>query len=199
MSNLDYTVWVMNDVVPDNLFYYADYDVQGFLEDKKCFLADYKIGDVLYSDWLIAACKAVNLNPKVILIQLQKEQSIISARAVPPDRVMNRCLGYGMTDAGDEPQFYGFDKQNSCAIADMTKDFIKYKAMSTQPPQLVDNGTLSVLPLNAFTSTSYEYTPWTGSPDSVFSKKWGIHGVYLFWDIWTVYWLSDLKAYTHIG
>jgi len=198
MSNLTYDNWIMNDVVPDDLFFFKDFTVQQFLRQKKSFLADYKVEDTPYSEWLLTLCCNSNLNPKLLLTQLQKEQSLVSKTTIPPDKILTRCLGYGMTDSGDLPQYYGFDKQHQAAVKGMASNFTKFRALREQPKILVDNGTLNLQPANAFTSMLYKYTPWTGSPDSTFSVKWGIHGVYLFWKIWKNWWKADLKSLTHL-
>jgi len=198
MSKLNYTHWVSNDVMPDALFSYQQVDVQGFLQKKNSFLKDYKINDVFYADWLDTQCKAAGLNPKVILVNLQKEQSLVSKITLPPEKIMNRALGYGMTDDGDQEQYYGFDKQNIAAISRMPMWFEKLAGQTPQPPILVDGGKLSLFPLSAFTSVLYRYTPWTGSPDSTYYPKWGVHGNYLFWLIWKGWWKSDLKQYMHL-
>ncbi len=199
-QKIDYTMWMMNDVMPDELMGYQLLDIQAFLESRKTFLATYKIDAVPYSIWLDQKCQEKDLNPKHILVNLQKEQSLIdNAPTLPNQRTLNRALGYGMEDDGDRPEFYGFQRQNECAIKDIVRDYKKYKAQKIQPKQKVDEGLLILQPFTAFTSVLYEYTPWTGTPESIFYAKFkGIHGVYLFWYIWKKYWTADLQQYQHI-
>ena len=204
MPKLDYTIWMLNDVLPDALFTYQPYDIQKFLQKKNCFLADYCIDDKPYADWLDEYSKLKNINPKQTLTNLQKEQSIIGMKAIPPDKILNRALGYGMTDSGDITSLYGFKTQNVGEIDQLSLDYDRYgslrqPALNTPfPSRLVDDELLTVHPLNIFTSVLYKYTPWTGSPDSQYYAKWGTHGVYLFWTIWRTYWPEDLKQYSHI-
>ena len=205
MSNeqIPYTLWLMNDVMPNELFGYEKFPIQEFLTQKKSFLADYKIGaeggGEIYADWLDAKCHAANLNPKHILVTLQKEQSLIeNAPVVPEQRKLDRALGFAMTDTGDQPQFYGFQRQHETAIKDITTDYVKYSKLSIQPKKTVDGNLLTIQPLNEFTSTLYEYTPWTGTRESIYFPKLGLHGVYLFWFLWKKYWPEDLGKYYHI-
>lgn len=196
---LTYSVWRMNDAMPDALFGYQKFDIQGFLKDRECFLAYHTLQDKPYSTWLDEKCQAVDLNPKHILVNLQKEKSLISAKTQPADNIMDRALGYGMTDGGDIKSLYGFQTQNEGAIKDLIGDYAKYKKKSVQPAKTVDSGLIIVKPLTAFTSLLYEYTPWTGTPDSFFyAQMKGIHGVYLFWTLWRQYFPQDLEAYNHI-
>lgn len=197
---VSYLTWVVNDVLPDNLLWYPQsqtFDIQAFLIQRGGFLKDYSVDGVPYANWLNTKCSDYNLNPKIILVNLQKEQSALT-RPLPPEHVLNRILGYGMTCAGDMPQYYGFVKQHEQAILDIVQDFAKYKAMSRQPEMIIDGGLVKIRPSNAMTSTLYEYTPWSGSPSSIWTAKWGgIHGVYLFWKLWVQYWPEDLRDVMH--
>ena len=195
---LNYTTFMMNDVMPDALFLYSPFDTQKFLTEKGCFLSTYKIGDLLYADWLDAQSKLKNVNPKITLVNLQKEQSIIAMKQEPPVRIMNRAFGYAMTDAGDNDKYYGFEIQNLGQLNDLAHDYAKYKLLRQQPTRVVDGGLLKIHPLNIFTSVLYEYTPWTGSPDSMYYAQWGIHGTYLFWQLWKNYWTEELMGHSHL-
>jgi hypothetical protein len=217
VPRLTYSTWITNDVLPDDLFSYREYNIQEFLESRNCCLKDFKKEDGSnYSKWLDTCCQEANLNPKKILTDLQKEQSLISTKALPSQKRLDRALGYGMTDSGDKPQFYGFTVQNTKAIADAIHDYKKYENKKYQPVKRVDNGLLSIQPLTAFTSVLYEYTPWTGTPESIYATGyfkntktltgkltqtwipgWGTHGVYLFWKVWKMYWPEDLDSYYH--
>lgn len=197
---ISYLRWIINDVLPNDLFWYssARLDIQSFLVQRGGFLKDYIVENTLYSTWLDNECKKENLNPKIILINLQKEQSALT-HPLPSEKILNRILGYGMNDSGDLQQYYGFEKQHRSAILDITQDFMKYKAMSRQPEKIIDGGLVKIYPSNAMTSMLYEYTPWSGDPSSIWTAKWGgIHGVYLFWKLWAQYWPDDLKNFMHI-
>jgi hypothetical protein len=75
MPKLDYTIWMLNDVLPDALFTYQPYDIQKFLQKKNCFLADYCIDDKPYADWLDEYSKLKNINPKQTLTNWDESHS----------------------------------------------------------------------------------------------------------------------------
>jgi hypothetical protein len=199
----------MNDIIPDDLFFYEDVPVQQFLRRRKSFLADYLVDNLTYSDWLKTKCSEANINPKLLLVQLQKEQSLVSKTAEPPESVMKRCLGFGATDSGDLEQYYGFEKQHISAITRMSMDFENFRKLSTQPQRKINNNYDLITPANALTSVLYKYTPWSGEPTSLWSvgftnqakkviRGMGIHGCYLFWKVWKNWWPEDLAKHYHL-
>lgn len=199
-NGLPYSYWMGDDVIPDTLFKYdAASPVQEFLESRKCFLSQYKMdGGILFSQWLASYCCTYDVNTKLILATLQKEQSLISLKAEPDKRIMDRAMGFGMTDAGDMAEYYGFEQQVANSIQWFRKQYdlaaAKLKSDSLLSV-LVDEGFIKVNTVSIFTYISYKYTPWTGVPGSLFSRKHGRnHGVYLFWLIWKMYWPKDLDA-----
>jgi len=146
-----------------------------------------------YASWLDTKSYDYNMHPFITLVNLQKEQSLVTKQSMPAPRVMDRALGFGMTDDGDTQEYYGFEKQNIASIQQQAKWFADYFSMRTQPDRIVDDGLLKITPKNAFTSVLYRYTPWTGSPSSAFYPKWGIHGVYSFWKIWNGWRKDELQ------
>lgn len=191
----NYLIWDKEDVLPDELFYYQDFNLIDFLKSKKSFLTNYKISGILYSDWLMSVCKENNINAKIIICSLQKEQGLVTITSTPPEKLLKRCLGFGMTDSGDLQKYYGFENQHISAISWFNKKFSLAKNLVKENKGIVvDGGLLKLFPKNAFTYVLYLYTPWTGGPDSDFFKnKRQIGGVYLFWKLWLQYWKEDLK------
>lgn len=52
------------------------------------------------------------VNPEVLLVTLQKEQSLISDHSRCTDNVLRKAMGYGCPDSGDcNPKYNGFTKQ----------------------------------------------------------------------------------------
>jgi len=171
-----------DDILPDDLYPFEEFDVQGFLESRNCFLKDFKVGDISYAQYLTDTCKAKNQNPKITLVNLQKEQSIITMPTPPPQRKLDRALGFGMEDDGDPTDggvdktvFYGFQKQNDSEINWYDVHWNKFKDVKPLPKQLVDTASrfnmkgFWIQPLNVMTFMAYHYTPWTGTPTSIFS------------------------------
>ena len=204
MPKPDYTMWIPDDVLPEDLFSYCGsgtFSIQKFLESKKSFLSNYPIETpedatrpvTPYNVWLDHICQVADISPKILLVSLQKEQSLISKKAPPSESILKRCLGFGMTDSGDMTQYYGFAQQHIFAA-----DWFKRKHELAIKPIPVDNKLITLTPLTKFTSVLYTYTPWTGSPDSTYYSKWGTHGVYLMWKLWRQYWPEDLSAFVHI-
>ena len=69
---------------------------------------------------------------------------------------------------------YGFKIQNDSEIAWYDRHYTKFKAITPQPTELVDVsakfniGGFKIVPKNVTTFMAYHYTPWTGTPDSLF-------------------------------
>jgi len=201
---LSYETFLVNDVLPDDLLDYdPDFSIKEFLSRKRSFLSKLAVegSDLLYPDWLDAVCCENNLNPKVILVNLQKEQSLVTKKSKPPEKIMKRALGFGMTDSGDIEKYYGFAKQNIAAIKWYNKNISSASRKLSEGKKLsitVDAGLLKLTTATVNTYLLYKYTPWTGAPGSYYARKWGIHGVYLFWKLWKQWWRKDLKKYNHV-
>lgn len=176
-------------------------EVQDFLEnppyDHPSILATEVMDDGRsFSQALVSIAKAHKLNPLVLLVQVQKEASLISScstqtagcRNVPSRARVNFAFGCGCPDGqGCSSQFKGIDKQLECIanslekhqawLLDEEKDnetltgWRPGKAKSTLDP-------LSVNPANRATAVLYTYTPWVLE---------GSGGNWAFWRIWTKY------------
>jgi hypothetical protein len=175
MTQSYYDVFINDDVIPNSFYKYDPaFNIAGFLKSKNSFLATYSINGISFSSYLNDACKTLNQNPKIHLVNLQKEQSIINMTTEPPTRVMNRALGYGMEDDGDKPAYYGFQKQIDSAIAWYSSHYSKFNVASPGSI-LVDSSDrfgvpgFKIAPKNTMTYLNYYYTPWTGTPTSIFS------------------------------
>jgi len=67
-------------------------------------------------------CRQHGVNQIWMLATVQKEQSALFRATPPPDRVINKILGYGIMETGTLPGYGGFEKQFKSAI----KQFSKY-------------------------------------------------------------------------
>jgi hypothetical protein len=122
----------MNSLLSSSNFIYnsdkalIESDIQSFLEKKKSVLKDnikiyainsdgnaYDTGrSVKPSTVIHEAAKDGKINPKVILVTLQKEASIItSSNTNVKRRAFYYAMDYGATDGGDITTYTGFDKQ----------------------------------------------------------------------------------------
>lgn len=146
--------------------------IQAFLE--RGTLADYEAADWegktrTAADIIWRAAQDHGINPKFILVLLQKEQSLIEDQD-PTTKQYDWATGYGvcddcsMTDAGVS-RWQGFGKQvNSAALqfidgymADIDSHGLTSGKYGPGVPVTIDSTT--VTPFNAATAAMYAYTP----------------------------------------
>jgi hypothetical protein len=129
-----------------------------------------------------ALCKeAKTVNPKLILVLLQKEQSLIENSA-PSQNQLNWATGYGCPDSwACNPYYQGFGKQvNSAALQfryyiDHPEKF-RYQVGNTYTFQnkygTINNGSVAVTIANRATAALYNYTPHVFNGNYNFFKLW---------------------------
>lgn len=132
----------------------------------------------------MAKCLKIRLNPKFLIVLLQKEMSLIEDSS-PTQRQLDWAAGYGCPDGGGCDNYWkGFGKQvNSAAL--QFYDYManpqsyKYKAGQTyifsNPYGTIKNEPMQVTPLNQATAALYNYTPHV------------YNGNYNFFNIWQRY------------
>lgn len=154
-------------------------DIQDFLERKNSALATYitenASGELkTASEIIFDASQQYHINPKVLLVLLQKEQSLIEG--APSEYNLNWATGYAVCDScrTNDPaiqQYMGFGNQ-----VDRAAYRLQYYAQN--PHQFtfrhgnlytIDNQ--DVMIYNQATASLYNYTPH-------------IHGNYNFWKLW---------------
>lgn len=121
-------------------------EIQSFLEKKKSILKNkisiyaknssgkvYDTGrDVKPSTVIYNSAKDHGINPKVLLVMLQREQGLVtSSTAKTNSRAMYFAMGYGATDSGDNVKYTGFDKQVEGAATLLKKLWIEAPASKT--------------------------------------------------------------------
>ncbi|MFH0840604.1 MAG: hypothetical protein V1865_01280 [bacterium] len=189
-------------------------EIQAFLVSKSSYLANYKTADAFGQTRSAAEiifnavnynynCDGIELtgqseiekkfkcrpaktiNPKFLLVLLQKEMSLIED-STPTQSQLDWAMGYGCPDgASCNPRWKGFGKQvNSAAL--QFRDYLdhpnyySYKKGQTYTftnrYASTDRGTTVVTPLNNATAALYNYTPHV------------YNGNYNFWNIWNRYW-----------
>jgi hypothetical protein len=187
-------------------------DIQNFLYAKNSFLANYscadakgtvrKTSEIIYNaavnnldcddavglsdnptdEEKALKCRRVTINPKFILVLLQKEQSLVENSNNPTQRQLDWALGYGCPDgSGCIERFRGLGKQiNSASLQFfdymVNPDNYTYQAGQTytftNPYSTTYKGTNVVTPANQATAGLYNYTPHV------------YNGNYNFWKIW---------------
>ncbi|MFA6170914.1 MAG: hypothetical protein WCW77_03850 [Patescibacteria group bacterium] len=172
-------------------------DIQEFLLLKGSFLAGYKVNSCTSDDLLnAAACSgpamtaaqiiydraiANSINPKFLLVLLQKEQGLIEDSS-PSQSQLDWATGYGCPDnSSPNPRWKGLWKQiNSASL--QFRDYLDnpqlytYKAgvtyTFTNPYGTVSNEPMSVTPANQATAALYNYTPHVFNGNYNFYKLW---------------------------
>jgi len=185
--------------------------IQNFLEKKNSFLANYKTNnahgtlksaaEIIYdaannnydcsgvtlSDNPTEAekqlkCRQINtINPKFLLVLLQKESSLIEDNS-PSQTRLDWATGYGCPDNWTcNPYYKGFGKQiNSASLQFLAymkePQNYSYKAGQTytftNPYGTISNEAMTVTPVNQATAALYNYTP------HVFNGNYNVYKLY---------------------
>lgn len=163
-------------------------DIQKFLDSKASYLKSYESTDVdglqkRAADIIYDAAQRNQVNPKYLLVNLQKEQSLVMDDS-PSPKQLDWAMGYAVCDSCsmDDPKiqkFKGFAQQVDNAAGVMRwyndnkdKGYIKQK----DTPIVIDNQ--QVTPQSWATAFLYTYTPH-------------VNGNKNFWRIWDT-WFSQV-------
>jgi len=185
-------------------------DIQNFLTAKGSYLASYSCPDafgitrtaaeIIYNaatksydcDGVVLSdnpteaernlkCRKITINPKFLLVLLQKEQSLIEESS-PSQRNLDWATGYGCPDSGScNTRWQGFGKQiNSAAL--QFRDYLDnpqlytYKAGNTytftNPYGTINQTPVTVTIANQATAALYNYTPHVYNGNFNFYKIW---------------------------
>lgn len=124
-----------------------------------------------FADVLARVSAACGINPKVLLVTLEKEQSLVTTATTPSQARLDRALGYGCPDTAPcDPAFLGLDRQVYAAARQfknysVATDFFTWfpvgRAVSisyqANAPQC---GSSRVVIKNSATAALYYYTPY---------------------------------------
>lgn len=146
-------------------------DIQAFLEQQPGSLRYQRSrdhnGEMRTAAEMIAEAAVYwRINPKVLLVTLQKEQSLL-ADATPTARQLDWAMGCGKTDSRTYTKYRGFGTQIWYGAKTLNNNAERFSPGA----QLNIDGNI-VLPSNSATYSLYKYTPH-------------IHGNLSFW---TLYW-----------
>jgi len=145
-------------------------DIQAFLEDKGGYIASLRADDAhgkqrRISDIIYLASKEYRINPKYLLVKLQKEQSLITTKN-PSQKQLDGATGYGIADSCAfscttylNNQGIGKQIDSAAGIMRWYYDNADFKSWIKKPytPYTIDGQT--VTPLNLATAFLYTYTP----------------------------------------
>ncbi len=167
--------------------------IQQFLQSKNSYLANYTVEDYqgvpkLASQIIYEAAQRYRVNPKYILVTLQKEQSLIQWEGVPPQKRLDWACGYAVCDscAMTDPKiqkYKGFGKQidNSAGSMRFYYDSASAYSFIKKPNvQTTIDGEVLIFS-NQATANLYTYTPH-------------IRGNYTFWRVWQRYFGDPLSG-----
>jgi len=216
-------------VISDYNFFNADAmtpgDVQAFLEDRSCSprdsspcLWEYRESTVSQPDQVAGHCaayvgapherastiisrvaEACEISPRVLLVLLQKEQSLLTA---PNASGYLRATGYGCPDTADcNADYFGFFNQ----VYNAAWQFRQY---TQEPDRAFQIGTVDVgyhpnaacgaspvLIENQATANLYNYTPYQPSPPTLdeAADACSAYGNLNFWSFYTQ-WFGDPQS-----
>lgn len=150
-------------------------EVQAFLEMQPGRLKDYSgpdhAGQVKTAAEMIAeAAVAFNVSPKVILVVLQKEQSLLGD-ATPTQTSYDWAMGCGKADSRTFYEYQGFGNQIWGGA-----DKLSHNAEPWQPGTVMTIDGSTVRPANSSTYSLYKYTPHLRGTMSFWLLYWRYFG-----------------------
>ncbi len=150
-------------------------DVQAFLEGLSSTLATYRGRDYAgrertAAEMIVDAALAWNVSPKVILVTLQKEQSLIEDRS-PSQYAYDWAMGCGKTDSSTLTQYKGFGNQIWYGARALDRN-----ADGWYPGVRLTIDGSPVFPTNASTYSLYRYTPHLHGNTSFWMLYWRYFG-----------------------
>ena len=108
-------------------------EIQAFLKEQKSYLANYQTIDIRgikrYASEIISrVANAFDLNPRVLLVMLQKEQSLIKNKKVTKDQ-LDWAMGYSICDSCSKrdprlKKYKGFAKQVFYAAERISESYL---------------------------------------------------------------------------
>lgn len=157
-------------------------DIQAFLKHYNSFLSGYTSPDVTglnrtASDIIYRASSAYKINPKYLLVKLQKEQSLITSSS-PTQKQLDWATGYGICDscsmsdpALQKYKGFGVQTDNAAGIIRWYYDNLNNEGWIKRKNSTYTIDGINVRPMNLATAFLYTYTPH-------------IHGNKNFWNLW---------------
>lgn len=160
---------------------YRDWDslnveeIQAFLDQQPGTLKTYRAKDyrgkmATTAQMIADASRAWRINPKVILVKLQKEQSMLADRN-PTQRQYDWAMGCGKADSRTYYQYQGFGNQIWFGASKLDKNAGPWKPGISMR---IDGSTIH--PTNSATYSLYKYTPHFRGTMSFWMLYWRYFG-----------------------
>ena len=164
-------------------------DIQKFLEDRGSYLATYQTEDIngnlrTAAGIIYDASQTYQVNPKYLLVTLQKEQSLITDDA-PAQKQLDWAAGYAVCDSCDRldpkvAKHKGFAKQvdDAASIMRWYYDNKDVNSIIKKKDSVLSIDDTEVTPQSWATAFLYTYTPH-------------LHGNQNFWRIWQTWFTQN--------
>ena len=158
--------------------------VRGFLNQKGSYFSrivtdvDGEAFDA--SEVIVAAAQKYTINPRVLLVTLQKESSAVTNGSRPSDTKMKSLMGCGAASTARDQ--LGCAAERFRAYQDrLTTRGATPSGWQVGVPKATQDG-VTVTPATKAVAGQFTYTPYAGA-------EWGgnqprVHGVYLFYKVW---------------
>lgn len=187
-----------SDLISDGSFTNSDdmseTEIQRFLEQQGSFLKDFEDGGRKAAKIIYDAAHgsgdatgvvpgtsitvSSRINPKAILVKLQAEQSLITAKT-KNDNALNKAMGFACPDNGScNPKYAGFTKQVENGAWQLQwnydrakgKSYNDYQVGQSQTFSNSDGSSTTVTFSNRATASLYRYTPHVYNGNHNFNK-----------------------------
>ena len=161
----DYWDFDQNDIIANGEFIdkssLDEAGILSFLQTKNSYLANYSDSGRTAARIIYDAAQNNNLNPKVIMATMQKEQSLITKTSYDAN-ALQKAMGYGCPDSGScDPAYASFPLQLDRGAWQLRYNFDRattnvadYKVGQTMT---IDSTAITFQ--NAATASLYRYTP----------------------------------------
>ncbi len=153
----------------------SEEDIQAFLDAQPGALGGYSAPDHAGQRKTVArmvaeAAAAWHISPRVILVTLQKEQSLLSD-PTPSQRALDWAMGCGKADSYTDYSFQGLGNQiwNGARVLDKN-------ALPWEPGVVLTIDGTPVTPTNASTYSLFKYTPHLRGTTSFWMLYWRYFG-----------------------
>ncbi len=157
-------------------------DIQAFLNDRGGYIAQYSTTDVsstirMAADIIYQSAIRYSINPKYLLVKLQKEQSLVTDPN-PTQKQLDWATGYSVCDScsTDDPKIqknkgFGMQVDSAAGIMRWYYDHVNEFDWIKRPGNIYTIDNQAVTPATLATGFLYTYTPH-------------LHGNQNFWTLW---------------
>jgi len=200
-----------NFIISNTQFEYEELSVQDFLANKTSFLADFETTVGSAAQIIHIAAHTHKINPKLLLIALERENEYISLQHTPPINDINWAMKVGWSKKlGGISVYEGFEKQIYAMAKEYRKWYNHCVQYSKSDKKLMCNDD-TVVPVNGATYSLYKVCPYVGDyhvyrkkpvkdgcgkiiTTTITLKHKVPFGNYLSYLLWKKWWPKDFKG-----